>query len=84
MPSAERMIDALDAAEASSRAAARTGARERWTVAAIEALFDLPFGDLIQCAQEVHRDRRVTRARRSLRGAQNEADRRPGTRSCRP
>jgi biotin synthase len=55
MPSAERMIEVLDPAVASPRAAARAEARERWTVAAIEALFELPFGDLIHRAQEAHR-----------------------------
>ena len=55
MPSAERMIAVLDATEVSRRAAPGAGERERWTVAAIEALFDLPFADLIHRAQNVHR-----------------------------
>ena len=55
MPSAERMTEVLAATEAPCRAPARRDARERWTVAAIEALFDLPFADLIHRAQETHR-----------------------------
>jgi len=56
MPSAERMIAVLEAPEVACRAAAGTAAPGRWTVAAIEALFDLPFADLILRAQEVHRE----------------------------
>jgi len=53
MPSAERMIAVLDATAASPRATPAAAAR--WTVAAVEALFELPFGDLIHRAQSVHR-----------------------------
>ena len=55
MPSAERMIAVIDDTVVAGRAAAVTAAPQRWTVAAIEALFELPFGDLIHRAQGVHR-----------------------------
>ena len=53
MPSAERTI-----AVRPSRPARRPGSRKSplpWTVASVEALFGLPFSDLMFRAQEVHR-----------------------------
>ncbi len=55
MPSAERMIAVVDAPGVTCRPAAATASPPRWSVAAIEALFELPFGDLIHRAQDVHR-----------------------------
>jgi biotin synthase len=54
MPSAERMITVDDAATAPHRAAP-AGAPVRWSVAAIETLFALPFTELLHRAQETHR-----------------------------
>jgi biotin synthase len=53
MPSAERMITVDDAASTSR--AAPPAAAPRWPVAAVEALFELPFTELVFRAQEVHR-----------------------------
>ena len=39
-------------------------ANARWSVAQIEALFALPFNDLLWQAQQVHRQRRASAARR--------------------
>jgi biotin synthase len=50
MPSAESMIDVEDAATAAR------GGTQRWSVAAIEALFALPFTALLHRAQAVHRE----------------------------
>ena len=56
MPSAERMIAVVDAPGVCARpAAAAADTAQRWSVAAIETLFDLPFGTLIHRAQDVHR-----------------------------
>ncbi|MEO5699918.1 MAG: biotin synthase BioB [Casimicrobiaceae bacterium] len=38
------------------KVAPRPSAPQRWSVAAIEALFDLPFADLLYRAQQVHRE----------------------------
>ena len=54
MPSAERMINVDPVSTAGPRAPA-TGTTDRWTVAAIEALFALPFTALLHRAQETHR-----------------------------
>jgi len=54
MPSAERMTTVDDAATAAQRVAS-PGAPARWTVAAIEALFALPFTELLYRAQQTHR-----------------------------
>jgi biotin synthase len=53
MPSAERTIPIHDAVVPTSRGPAR--AEPRWSVEAIEALFELPFADLLLRAQGVHR-----------------------------
>ena len=48
--------DARQAAtKAAATAAAQATAPQRWSVAAIEALFELPFMDLLHQAQQVHR-----------------------------
>jgi biotin synthase len=61
MPSAERMIDIHDAAVAMVRPSdAKAG--PRWTVAAIETLFLLPFTELIHRAQQIHRTHHVPNA----------------------
>jgi biotin synthase len=54
MPSTVRMIPVHDADVATPRVG--VGAAPRWTVAAIEALFDLPFTELLYRAQGVHRE----------------------------
>jgi biotin synthase len=54
MPSAERMINVDDVTTALHRPDT-AGAPARWTVAAIEALFGLPFTELMHRAQETHR-----------------------------
>ncbi len=54
MPSTVRMIPARDAGVSTSRVA--VGSAPRWTIAAIEALFDLPFTELLHRAQGVHRE----------------------------
>jgi biotin synthase len=51
MPSAERMSTAGEA----GRARAKTAAYPRWSIESVEALFALPFPDLIFRAQETHR-----------------------------
>jgi biotin synthase len=51
MPSAESMTTVDVAAGAPSR----TGAPARWSVAAVEALFEQPFTELLFRAQQVHR-----------------------------
>jgi len=53
MPSAERMIVVDETKAAPGRDAA--GAPPRWTVEAVEALFALPFPELMFRAQETHR-----------------------------
>jgi biotin synthase len=53
MPSAERMTTA--AHEAAARLSGAAPAGPQWTVPAIEALFALPFPELMFRAQEVHR-----------------------------
>jgi biotin synthase len=45
-----------------SAARAAAGSGQRWTRAAVEALFDLPFSDLIHRAQTVHREHFDARA----------------------
>jgi biotin synthase len=55
MPSVERMTHLPQAAAAPARGSPRSPARRRWTVEAIEALFDLPFPELVHRAQETHR-----------------------------
>ncbi len=52
MPSAERMIAVPETA---ARRAEPARASPRWTVTAVEALFALPFPELMFRAQEVHR-----------------------------
>jgi biotin synthase len=54
MPSAERMT-ALETPDGAP-AGASAGARLPWTVAAVEALFALPFPELLFRAQQVHRE----------------------------
>jgi biotin synthase len=54
MPSAESMINA-DQGSIAAPCAPATAAPPRWTVAAIEALFALPFTALLHRAQETHR-----------------------------
>jgi biotin synthase len=49
MPSTKRLKPLHAVGEATDRAAAR------WTIDAVEALFDLPFGELVHRAQTVHR-----------------------------
>ena len=53
MPSVERMIANAECAGEHGAIPART---RRWTVAEIEALFALPFTDLLFRAQQVHRE----------------------------
>jgi biotin synthase len=55
MPSTESMIEGHDASSATAVCMSSAAAAPRWSVAAIEALFDLPFGDLMHQAQQVHR-----------------------------
>jgi biotin synthase len=54
MPSAERMIN-VDAASTAPHRPQAGGTPARWTVAAIEELFALPFTELVHRAQETHR-----------------------------
>ncbi len=54
MPSAERMTARTRTIAA--RGIASAGAQMRWTVAAVEALFALPFPELLFRAQQVHRE----------------------------
>src|SRR5260221_1574721 len=54
MPSAERMIPINDAEAPTSRVLV-DAATPRWSTAAVEALFDLPFTELLHRAQDVHR-----------------------------
>jgi biotin synthase len=54
MPSAERMIN-VDGAVTAPHRPDTLGAPARWTVAAIEALFALPFTELMHRAQQTHR-----------------------------
>ena len=56
MPSAEQMIDACDSHST------RVSLPPRWTRPAIEALFALPFTDLIFRAQQVHREHHAPNA----------------------
>jgi biotin synthase len=54
MPSAERMIP-IPAAEVPASRVPAEAAPPRWSIAAIEALLDLPFTELLYRAQDVHR-----------------------------
>ena len=56
MPSAKRTIDSHEAQTV------RVSPRSSWTLAAIEALFALPFPDLIFRAQQAHREHHVQNA----------------------
>ena len=55
MPSAERMIEIHDTGAPARRPPTGASGTQRWTVAAVEALFDLPFTELLHRAQETHR-----------------------------
>ena len=55
MPSAERMSCSAMVAADKCRAAPSARAAERWSVAALEALFALPLPELLFRAQQVHR-----------------------------
>ena len=55
MPSAESMIEGRVAHSESAEAMRARAIAPRWSVAAIEALFDLPFADLLHQAQLAHR-----------------------------
>lgn len=50
------VIASIPVASLRSKPAAPTPTNERWSVAAVEALFDLPFMDLLFRAQQVHRE----------------------------
>ncbi len=55
MPSVERMIPIHDAAATLPRDVSRKDSPPRWSVAAIEVLFELPLTELLHRAQSLHR-----------------------------